>query len=163
LQEPAVEQASDRLTRYLVENGIEAVIVAPGVPMPTVPLAATAIGVEVDQIVKSVLFVNRGGDAVLAIASGVARIDRALLGAVTGLEGLRLAGPDAVLAITGYPAGGVAPVGHLTPVPVVIDQRVMDLPLVYGGAGSESSLLAISPADIFRLTNATVASVTQPI
>lgn len=129
--------------------------------MPTVPLAATAIGVGVDQIVKSVLFVNRGGDAVLAIASGIVRIDRARLATAAGTEGLRLAGPETVLAVTGYPSGGVAPVGHATAVPVVIDQRVMALPLVYGGAGSESTLLAISPADIQRLTNAIVAGIIQ--
>src|SRR5262245_42168738 len=109
--------------------------------MPTVPLAATAIGVNEEQIIKSLLFCDRRGDCVLAVAAGTARIDRALLAAATGLDRPRLADPHTVLAKTGFPAGGVAPVGHATPVRVVIDRRAAELELVYGGGGAEEVLL----------------------
>jgi Cys-tRNA(Pro) deacylase len=127
--------------------------------MPTVPLAAAAIGVDEDQIIKSLLFRDNGGEFVLAIASGRARIDRDLLATVTGLDRPRLADPPTVLAVTGFPAGGVAPVGHATLVRVVLDRRAAALDTVYGGGGAENVLLRMSPRDIIRLTSAEVADI----
>lgn len=128
--------------------------------MPTVPMAAAAIGVEESQIIKSVLFIGVPGTVVLAIACGVSRIDRTKLSAITGFGKLRLADPETVLSATGFPAGGVSPIGHVTRIPVVIDSRVMAQKSVYGGAGSEHALLMISPADIIRLTTATIGDIT---
>jgi Cys-tRNA(Pro) deacylase len=150
-----------RLIAYLTEHGIDAALIEPGVPMPTVPLAAAAIGVEEDQIIKSLLFRDANGDCVLAIASGTARIDRNLLAQTCGLVKPRLADPATVLSITGFPAGGVSPVGHVTSVRVVIDRRAADLQTVYGGGGTEDVLLRISPRDIIRITKATIAEITS--
>jgi Cys-tRNA(Pro) deacylase len=149
----------EALLAYLREHGVEAELLASGVPMPTVPLAAAAIGVREDQIIKSLLFRDGNGHLVLAIASGSARIDRGLLGAATGLDRPRLADPATVLAVTGFPAGGVAPVGHATPVRVVVDRRAAVLEVVYGGGGAEDVLLRISPRDIIRLTNAEIVDI----
>jgi len=149
-----------QLRAFLAATEIWAEVLTPGVPMPTVPLAAAAIGVREEQIIKSVLFKDRSGSVALAIASGTARIDRHRLSQITGLPSLTLADPDSVLAATGYPAGGVAPVGHASRFPVVIDRRVMELDAVYGGAGSEETLLRIAPTDIARLTGAIVDDIT---
>jgi Cys-tRNA(Pro) deacylase len=151
----------ESLLAYLRERGVESALLAPGVPMPTVPLAAAAIGVNEEHIIKSLLFRDSRGDLVLAIASGTARIDRALLATATGLDRPRLADPATVLAATGYAAGGVAPVGHATPVRVVIDRRAADLEVVYGGGGTEDVLLRISPRDIIRLTGAEIVDITS--
>lgn len=152
-----------RLQKYLSAAGIDAEILRPGVPMPTVPLAASAIGVDEDQIIKSVLFHDSSGLVVLAIASGIARIDRKRLAEVAQSGKLKLADASTVLAATGYPAGGVCPIGHATTFPVVIDQRVMKLDIVFGGAGSEEALLKISPVEIARLTQATVADIVNAV
>jgi Cys-tRNA(Pro) deacylase len=149
----------DALVAFLRERGVDAELLAPGVPMPTVPLAAAAIGVAEDQIIKSLLFRDTRGELVLAIASGTARIDRSLLAFATGLEKPRLADPATVLAATGFPAGGVAPVGHATPVRVVIDRRAAVMEVVYGGGGTEDVLLKIRPRDIIRLTSAEIADI----
>jgi len=146
-----------RLLAYLRAHDVEAEIVAPGVPMPTVPAAAAAIGVREAQILKSLLFAGRDGCLVLAIACGPARISRERLARVAGLERPRLAHPDVVLAATGYPAGGVPPIAHATPLPVVMDRRAAALDVAYGGAGAEEFLLRIRPADILRLTGGIVA------
>jgi len=127
--------------------------------MPTVPLAAQAIGVTPQDIIKSVLFSAADGRAVLAIPSGTSRIDRALLSKASGVPNLKLADPNTVLRLTGYPAGGVAPVGHAEPIPVVVDRRVLALPVVFGGGGEEAVLLRIAPADIIALTGAEVADI----
>jgi prolyl-tRNA editing enzyme YbaK/EbsC (Cys-tRNA(Pro) deacylase) len=71
----------------------------------------------------------------------------------------RLAKPKRVLELTGYPAGGVPPVGHTTKIKTLIDHRVMDLDVAFGGGGSEAVLLRIQPDDILRLTGAQIVSV----
>jgi prolyl-tRNA editing enzyme YbaK/EbsC (Cys-tRNA(Pro) deacylase) len=146
----------------LIRLGIEAELVAPGAPMPTVSLAAAAIEVAETAIIKSVLFEDRAGQVVLAIANGTNRISRPALAAAAGFAKLWLASPELVLERTGFPAGGVAPVGHATAVPVVIDRRVMDEAWVYGGAGTEDALIKIRPTDIAALTNARVAEIVEP-
>lgn len=150
----------ERLLAFVQQVQIKFDIVRPNQPMPTVPLAAAAIGVEESQIIKSVLFMGTPGTIVLAIACGVSRIDRNRLSVVSGLGELRLADPETVLSSTGFPAGGVSPIGHATRIPVVIDSRVMVQEIVYGGAGSAHSLLRIAPEDIRRLTGATIGEIT---
>lgn len=155
--------APPALIAYLRDHGIEPEILAPGVPMPTVPLAAAAIGVAESAIIKSLLFQTKDGRCVLAIASGPDRVSRAAVAAAVGYPSCGLASPEVVLAVTGYPAGGVSPVAHREAVPVVVDRRVTELAEVYGGAGSEKLLLRLSTADLLRLTRAVVADILQPV
>ena len=150
------------LLAYLERHDCPATLHRPGVSMPTVPLAAAAIGVAPEQILKSLLFVSDGGDFVLAIASGTGKVNRTRLATLCGARKLTLADAGIVLRVTGYPVGGVAPVGHTEPVRVVIDQRVMSLDTAFGGGGAEDLLLEIAPADIQRLTGATVADIADP-
>ena len=150
------------LVAYIDEHGIDAEILVPGVPMPTVPLAAAAIGVSESAILKSLVFAAPDGQLVLAIAAGPARIDRHRLAEVVALPKLKLADPSVVQEATGFPAGGVAPIGHRTPHTVILDEGAASLDVAYGGAGTEHSLLRIAPAEIVRLTGATVARITAP-
>jgi Cys-tRNA(Pro) deacylase len=129
--------------------------------MPTVPAAAAAIGVPEDQILKTLLFVGSDGQYVVAIACGTKRISRDLLAQASGIARPRPAGPDAVARVTGYPAGGVAPIGLTVDVPVVVDSRVETLPVAFGGAGREDLLLRIDPQDVIRLNRALVASIVE--
>jgi prolyl-tRNA editing enzyme YbaK/EbsC (Cys-tRNA(Pro) deacylase) len=149
-----------RLLDYIAAHKVDAEILLPGVPMPTVPLAAAAIGVSEAAILKSLVFSAPDGRLVLAIAAGQTRIDRRLLAAAAGLPKLSLAAPDVVLAATGFPAGGVAPIGHQNALAVILDEGAAALDVAYGGAGTEHGLLRIAPAEIIRLTGATVARIT---
>jgi prolyl-tRNA editing enzyme YbaK/EbsC (Cys-tRNA(Pro) deacylase) len=152
-----------RLLDQLIALGIEAELIMPGAAMPTVAMAAAAIGVDEAAIIKSVLFDDLNGGVVLGIASGVNRISRARLAEAVGGSKLRLASPDLVLAKTGFPAGGVAPVLHRCSMPVVIDAAVGLQDWVYGGAGTEDGLLKLRPGDIARLTNATIADIVENV
>lgn len=159
--EPACGDLPERLVAWLRQQGMDVELVRPGVPMPTVPLAAAAIGVPEDLIIKSLLFVGDTNEPVLAIASGPSKVDRHLLAAATQRQRLRLADPATVLAVTGFPAGGVAPVGHRTSLAVVMDRRVAEKEVVYGGGGAEDALLRIAPRDIARLTGGLVADIVR--
>jgi len=149
---------------YVRKHGISARLIAPQTQMPTVPLAAAALGVGEEKIVKTIVFEGKkgGGQVALAIVTGEARVDRARVAAVLNLPTLKLASPETVLRTTGFAVGGVPPVAHLSAVPVVVDRRVLDHDLVYGGGGDEDHMLEIAPGDIVRLTNAVVADVTMP-
>lgn len=153
----------DDLLARLGSLGVEAELLEPGVPMPTVPLAAAAIGVSESAIIKSVLFEDRAGRVVLAIANGPSRISRPLLTLAFGAPKLWLASPGLVLEQTGFPAGGVSPVGHKVAIPVIVDAGVMREVWVYGGGGTEDALLKIQPTDIVRVTGAKIATIVEPI
>jgi prolyl-tRNA editing enzyme YbaK/EbsC (Cys-tRNA(Pro) deacylase) len=108
---------------------------------------------------KSLLFQDRSGKCVLAIASGTGRIDAAKLAAHADLDRPRLADAATVLMVTGYPAGGVAPIAHASAVRVVMDDQAAALDMAYGGGGAEELLLRIRPADILLLTGGVTADI----
>lgn len=155
------EELTAALSRYLDERGVDFKIVVPGRATPTVPEAAAALGVHPEQIVKSLVFQGKDGDRVLVIARGTAKIDRRKLAAASGMRKPQLAPAEVVLAITGYPAGGTPPVGHLTPLRVLLDQAVLEEDVVYGGGGRVDTMLRIRPEDIRRLTGASAADLCE--
>ncbi len=144
------------LGQYIRESAADAEVIRLPVGTATVERAAEALGVTADRIMKSLLFRARDGECVLVIAAGTARVDAKKLAAVTGKDGWRLAKPDGVLAVTGYPAGGTPPVGHATTLRVLMDAKAAALDVVYGGGGALDAMLRIRIADIRRLTGAEV-------
>jgi prolyl-tRNA editing enzyme YbaK/EbsC (Cys-tRNA(Pro) deacylase) len=147
------------LADFILENDLEAEIVAPGAHTPTVDTAAAALKVSPDQIFKSILFQAKDGRCVMVIACGNGRIDIKRVQAITGLAGLRLAKPDVVFAKTGYPAGGTPPVGHREKFPVIMDARAAAQEWGYSGGGRLELMLKIKSADIIRLNSAVVEDV----
>jgi prolyl-tRNA editing enzyme YbaK/EbsC (Cys-tRNA(Pro) deacylase) len=100
-----------QLLAFLEKHDLDFKFVAPGVSMPSVPLAAQAIGVAEDCILKTLVFVGDADEFVVAIANGTRRIDHDRLAHAAMIRNPRPANPADVLAVTGYPAGGVAPLG----------------------------------------------------
>ena len=152
--------APPRLAAFLKRHGVDAQFVAPGVPVPTVLTAAAALGVPEEQILKTLLFAS-GSLYVVAIANGSARIDRSLLAEASCLAKPRPASPDVVAAVTGYPAGGVSPLGLPEALPVIVDIGVARVPVAYGGGGREDLLLRLATADVIRLNNALVRRIVE--
>ena len=151
----------EHLLEFLRNHGLESNFLAPGVPMSTVPLAAQAIGVPENQILKTLLFVGDSDDFVVAIANGTRRVDRDLLALAAKMRKPRPANPADVMAVTGYPAGGVAPLGLPAAIPVIVDAATAELGFGYGGGGQESLLLRIQISDVIRCNNALVADITE--
>ena len=152
-------RAPTQLLAFLTEHRIDAEFVAPGVPMPTVLAAAVAMGAPPERILKTLLFTGDEGAYVIAIANGTSRIDRARLAKVANLTRPRAANPEAVFVVTGYPAGGVAPLGLPQALPVIVDERAAALPFAFAGGGSEDLLLRLNPDDIIRHNNAKIARI----
>jgi prolyl-tRNA editing enzyme YbaK/EbsC (Cys-tRNA(Pro) deacylase) len=116
--------------------------------------AARAVGCEVGQIVKSLVFVA-GGRPVVALVSGGNRLDEGRFGAVAGTP---VAKADATVArdATGYAIGGVPPFGHTTDVPVFMDRDLLGYDSVWAAAGRPDSVFQIRPERLRELSNATV-------
>ncbi len=122
--------------------------------------AAEALGVTADRVIKSLLFQARDGECVLVIVAGTARVDPKKLAAVTGKDRWRLAAPEVVQAVSGYPAGGTPPIGHASKVRVLMDTKAAALDVVYGGGGAVDCMLRVRVADIRRLTGAEMHDLT---
>lgn len=149
------------LDQYIRANGIAAELVTPAHETPTVPLAARAMGCSEDQIVKSVLFLIKDGEAydgVMILTTGTAQIDHRKLASLynVGRKRIKLAPPALVLALTGYPAGGVPPFGHLEAIEILIDHSLFQQKVVYAGGGDEQTLMQTTPDELLRVTGARV-------
>lgn len=155
-------QPSD-LEGYMRRHGISGEILHLEIPTPTVEAAARAVGVEEEQIVKTLLFlINQ--QPVAAIACGTARIDRRAIATRFGVgrKRVKLASADQVLDLSGYPAGALPPFGHRQPFPTLLDRRVLDHTTVYAGGGAENALVRLAPEDIVRFTQAEVVDLLSP-
>jgi prolyl-tRNA editing enzyme YbaK/EbsC (Cys-tRNA(Pro) deacylase) len=119
--------------------------------------AAAAIGCEIAQIAKSIIF--RAGDApVLVIASGVNRVDEKKVADLIGQE-LQSANGRWVREATGFAIGGVAPVAHSSPITTLIDEDLLALSPVWAAAGSPQHVFRSEAEALLQLTSGRVANI----
>lgn len=160
-------RTAEDFRQSLSQHNIDASLIDPDGDTPTVPAAAEALGCTPDQVIKSLLFlVKRDGgerEPALVIAAGTNRVDyRALADTVgVGRKEVRMASFDEVVEITGYPAGGVPPFGHLEVIPTYVDRSVLDNEVVFGGGGDDGTMLRINVEDLLRVTDATIVHVVE--
>ena len=121
--------------------------------------AAAAVGCQVAQIAKSIIF-RAGERAVLVIASGANRVDMGKVAAATGLQVKRADG-NWVRDVTGFAIGGVAPLGHLTPPVVLVDEDLLAYGRVWAAAGSPMHVFETTPAELLRISGGTMADVKE--
>ena len=122
--------------------------------------AARALGCDLNCIVKSLVFRGRETDKTYLVEVGGAhRADVAALAQAAG-ENVEMAAPDLVLAQTGFPVGGVAPVGHLNPVETLIDETLLAYGEIWASAGSDRAVFRLTPAQLIQLTGGKPVRVT---
>lgn len=149
-----------RVKRALDEAGIDTQVFEMSDQTRTAQQAADAAGCALDQIAKSIIFgAEATGDAVLFITAGGNQVDTAKASAVAG-EPLGKADAALIRAQTGFAIGGVAPVGHLTPIRAWFDPRLLDFDLVYAAAGTPRHIFPIAPDVLLRLSGAVQAEFT---
>ena len=113
--------------------------------------AATAIGVEVGQIVKSLVF-GVDDEIVMALVSGSNQLDEKKLAAAAGGSKCKRVDADAVRAATGFPIGGVPPLGLATQLRIFIDPDLMQYDEVWAAAGTWNDVFAVSPRELATAT-----------
>lgn len=150
-----------RVADALAAAGVDAAILEMPGETRTAQQAAEAAGCALDQIVKSIIFRGEAtGHIVLFLTAGGNRVSPARASAVAG-QTLGKADADLVRAETGFAIGGVAPVGHIVPVPTFLDPRLLDFATVWAAAGTPRHIFPIAPALLLSVTGARVAEFTE--
>lgn len=120
--------------------------------------AADALGVPVGAIVKSLVFLADGAP-ILVLASGDHQVDTAKVAAVLGVGSVRRTDADLVREATGFPIGGVAPVGHPSALRTVIDEHLDDFAVVWAAAGTPHAVFPTSYTELVRVSGGVSADV----
>jgi prolyl-tRNA editing enzyme YbaK/EbsC (Cys-tRNA(Pro) deacylase) len=122
--------------------------------------AARAIGCDVGQIVKSLVFVA-DDEPVLVLTSGRNRVDVGRLAEACGASSARRATPDEARAATGYAIGGTPPFGHGSPVRTLVDPDLLAYEEVWAAAGAPDAVFPLAPDDLVRLSGGAPADVAE--
>ena len=120
--------------------------------------AADAIGCQLAQIAKSIIFRSASGKAVLVIASGINRVDEKKVKVLVG-EKIERASPDFVKEMTGFEVGGVPPLGHASPCVVYLDEDLKAYPTLWAAGGTPNAVFEIGFAKLVEMSGAAVADV----
>jgi len=166
----AAHPATLRVRDAAARSGVHIDVVTFDESTHTAEEAARAIGSELGQIVKSLVFVapvSTGDDsperlvAVIALVSGTDRVDIRRLADQVGRPGLRRADADEAQRLTGYVIGGIPPFGHRDPLTVVMDPGLLRFEEVWAAAGTPTAVFRIAPDDLRRTSDAIVAACAQ--
>ena len=147
-----MKAAAERVQAAIAERGLDRQVIELEKTARTSQEAAAALGVEVAQIAKSLVFrAKPSGRAILVMASGANRVDERKLAAALG-ETIGKADAEFVRAETGFAIGGVSPVGHGIKLKTFIDEDLMGLSEIWAAAGSPHSVFRLTPQDLLRVT-----------
>jgi len=121
--------------------------------------AANAVGCDVGQIVKSLVFRGKAsGRAVFVVASGANMVDEKALAAIVG-EKIGRADPDFVREQTGFAIGGVSPVGHPAPLQTYVDEDLLCYEELWAAAGTPNALFSLTPQELCHITAGEIAAI----
>ncbi|MGI6550786.1 MAG: YbaK/EbsC family protein [Syntrophomonadales bacterium] len=123
----------------------------------TSELAAQALGVEVGQIAKSMVYKSKTG-YLMIVAAGDVRLDAKLIKQLAGSK-VRMATPDETLEVTSHPVGGVCPFDLKTPIDIYLDESLKRFDVVYAAAGTARSALPIRYEELMEITGGKPCSV----
>ena len=145
--------AVQRVTAYLREARAEVRVEEFPEGTPTAKEAARAVGCELGQIVKSLVF-DCDGRSVLVLVPGDRRADSDKIARAAGARFVRIAGSDEVREATGFEPGAVAPFPLPRVEAVLVERTLLSQPVLWIGAGSERHMASLSPTELLRLSRA---------
>jgi len=151
---PAQHPTALRIAQLIRDAGIDTQVVEFEQTTRTSAEAAAAVGCEVAQIAKSIVFRGKeSGLAIVVVASGANRVSESKVQARVG-EGLARADADFVRDATGFAIGGVAPTGHSKPVKLLLDEDLRRFATIWAAAGTPFSVFPVTPDQLRALTRA---------
>ena len=121
--------------------------------------ASQVSGVALNEIVKTLVFVDQDAKPVIVIVRGDCNVSRHKLEHCSNSKSVRLASDEVAKTATGYPTGGIPPVGHKKKLPVFLDEGLMSYEYVWCGGGARSKLVRLRAEDIVKLSAATVCDI----
>ncbi|HEX8938685.1 MAG TPA: YbaK/EbsC family protein [Candidatus Limnocylindrales bacterium] len=164
---PETDSPTQRVLEAAARKGVSLTVHVFDESTHTAEEAGRAVGAELGQIVKSLIFVapaeDGGLEPILCLVSGANRVDVARLAAVTGEPAVRRATAREAHDLTGYSIGGIPPIGHRVPLRVIMDPDLGRFQVVWAAAGTETAVFPVPPATLRSLANATVAPITEEV
>lgn len=154
----------DRVLEAARRKGVSLSVVAFDESTHTAEQAAAALGSDLGQIVKSLVFVaphDDGLEPVICLVSGPDRVDVARLAVVAAEPDIRRATAREANELTGFTIGGIPPIGHIRPIRVFMDPHLGRFPTVWAAAGLPTAVFEVPPATLRILANAVVAPIVE--
>ncbi len=148
-----------RVKAFLQAKGVESDPIGFAEDTSTCEKAAAVLGVDVGQIAKTIVFLDNQKRAFIVVASGDVKINSGKLKRQVGSSKVRLADPQTVLELTGYPVGGVCPVALKTPLPIILENTMQRFDVVYASAGTAQSALPLTMEQLQKATEGIWADV----
>jgi prolyl-tRNA editing enzyme YbaK/EbsC (Cys-tRNA(Pro) deacylase) len=148
----------DKVVKAARDLGLEVDVRTLAQPTRTVTEAASAVGCGDAQIAKTLVFVA-DGDPVLVVASGAHRVDEERLADIFDVAAVRKASADEVRVATGYPVGGVSPLG--CSLPVAFDEDLLRFDQIFVAGGDGNTLFAVEPRKLAEAVAARVVRVAE--
>ncbi|MGD0082160.1 MAG: YbaK/EbsC family protein [Acidimicrobiales bacterium] len=155
-----MHQNAARVQAALLSSGSKAEVVELPDSTRTSAEAAAAIGVAIGQIAKSLVFLA-DDEPVLAVLSGVDRLDTERLRQHVGAARVVRADASRVRDVTGFPIGGVSPIGNPATLRVVLDKALAAYPVVWAAAGTPHAVFPTTFAELVAITGAETADVRE--
>ena len=153
-----VDPVVENVRSALVAAGLDDTVIIVPDSVATAATAAAVLGCEVGAIANSLIF-ECGGEPLLVLASGAAKVDTRKLAREHGLAKITRASAGFVLKHAGQPVGGVAPLGHPAPIRSFLDTDLARFPVLWAGAGSHQAMLSMSYTQLLETTGATETAV----
>jgi prolyl-tRNA editing enzyme YbaK/EbsC (Cys-tRNA(Pro) deacylase) len=148
-----------KVQEALARAGFAHTVIELAHPVRSAQAAADAVGCQVAQIAKSIVFrAASSGRPVLVITSGANRVNEARVAALLG-EPLAKADPDFVRDHTGFAIGGVPPLGHAAPLETFIDEDLLAHGRIWAAAGHPNALFELDPRELAAMSGGRVAGV----
>jgi Cys-tRNA(Pro) deacylase len=154
------DHQTTRVQSALTAHGMQVQITRMEAGTRTAQDAADAVGCELEQIVKSLVLVADHEQPFLALVSGPRRASLAKLQSYVGVP-VSMAKAKEAERVTGFPVGGVPPVGHITQLKILMDESLLSHPTVWAAAGTPDTLFPVAPGDLAAITRAHVTDITQ--
>jgi len=159
----AMKRSAAAVQEALDQHGVECHVVELPASTRTAGDAAAAIGCTVAEIAKSIVFRKAGTEeAVLAIVSGVNRVDEQKLATAIGCP-IEKADADFVRKVTGFAIGGVPPFAHAHRIHTCIDAELFQFTKIWAAAGTPNAVFRLTPGELERISGGTSAMITNQL
>ena len=122
-------------------------------------IAADAVGLQHEIVLKSLVFRANDGSFLFALIGGNANVSTRKLGRATGHKHVEAAAPRDAEHVTGYQVGGISPLGSRHELPVILDERTAVHPSLVINAGSRGTLVRLATSDLIRVLGASTADI----
>lgn len=151
--------SAQRVQAALIAAGLDLRVIELAVAARTAAQAAAALGVEVGQIAKSLVFrAAPSGRPVLVIAAGDRRVDETRIAALLG-ESIERATPEFVRENSGFAIGGVAPIGHARAMLTFVDRSLQRFGVLWAAGGTPHCVFPIAPPALVQVSGGTEVDV----